>query len=102
MMHEFGSVQQFLEDFDRGALDKMKIAKKKRDFAASADKRAIYRRNMELMDLVSGVRPAPSEFKLTTGKPDKAAFGKFCHELLFKSITNTLDEWFEPFERAAA
>jgi 5'-3' exonuclease len=57
---------------------------------ASPEGRALFQRNVKLMDLRLSRKPAPGEMVIRDGKADIAAFELFCHRMAFRSI---LAEW---------
>lgn len=59
--------------------------------------RLLYRRNFQLMQLLSVAPPAKSDLEVIPGKFDKAAFADACGELSFVSIIKKLDDFIQPF-----
>ncbi len=96
-INTYGSVAAFMNQCADKTIDINKLPKKLRDFATSDEKQDLFRRNMRLMDLGTTERPAPINLKLEPGALDVPAFGKFCEQFLFNSITTKLDDWCAPF-----
>jgi 5'-3' exonuclease len=96
LMNTYGCVDNFFKDYEEGVIDKRRLTKKIRDFAESAEKRAIFERNMMLMDLHSALAPKPQNLKLTHSVVYPEAFYDLCEELMFKSIVTSYT-WIEPF-----
>lgn len=91
----YGSVGEFLNRSIDGSLPK--LPKKFADFADSAEKQAIYRRNIRLMDLrTPNIAPPPVNLTVNKGRFDKAGFEDFAKRWLFQSILND-NEWCKPF-----
>lgn len=95
----YGSVTSFLNQAMDGSLPE--LPKKFRDFAESTEKQEIFHRNMKLMDLASPDIPAPLGLKVDQGALNVDEFAGFCEELIFNSIISDLNNWCEPFEKAA-
>ncbi len=96
-INKYGSVAAFLNQCADKTIDIDKLPKKFRDLATSDEKQDAFRRNMRLMDLSTSERPAPVNLTLTKGQLDVPAFGTFCEQFLFNSITTKLDDWCAPF-----
>ena len=91
----YGSVGEFLNRSIDGTLPK--LPKKFADLAESAEKQAIYRRNIRLMDLrTPNIAPPPVNLTVNKGQFDKAGFDDFAKRWLFQSILND-NEWCDPF-----
>lgn len=74
-----------------------KLPKKFRDLILDESKALKFQRNIELVDLRTPARPAPINLRVDKGDPDVAKFQAFCDLLLFKSITQELDDWLRVF-----
>jgi 5'-3' exonuclease len=96
-INQYGSVAAFLNQCADKTIDITKLHKKFRDFATSDEKQDLFRRNMRLMDLSTAERPAPVNLQLVKGQLDVPAFGTFCEQFLFNSITTKLEDWCAPF-----
>jgi 5'-3' exonuclease len=94
LVRKFGSVQKFFEAVE---IDKVDVPKKLADFCGSSDKKAIFYRNLRLMDLNHPDVPKPVRPKLIQPEFNVEAFTEFCEELLFNSITSDVDTFMEPF-----
>lgn len=95
----YGSVTSFLNQAMDGSLPE--LPKKFRDFAESPEKQEIFHRNLKLMDLASPEIPAPLGLKVEKGALSIDDFAGLCEELIFRSIMSDLNNWCEPFEKAA-
>jgi len=92
---EFGSVRNFWAKCDSGEF----VPKKKAHIKlASPEGRAIFGRNLRLMQLMKVPKPAKEAITLTPGKFDKDKFADVCGELAFASILKNLDVFTKPFE----
>lgn len=96
-INKYGSVAAFLNQCADKTIDIDKLPKKFRELATNDDKQDLFRRNMRLMDLSTAERPIPINLALISGKLDVPAFGTFCEQFLFNSITTKLDDWCAPF-----
>lgn len=65
--------------------------------AWSGQGRLIYKRNLQLMQLLKVTPPEKSGIKLDLGKYNEAAFHDFCSELNFLSILSKFDFFVSPF-----
>lgn len=99
LVTSFGSVASFLNQAMDGSLPE--LPKKFRDFAESPEKQEIFYRNLKLMDLSSPEIPAPLGLKVEKGELALDDFAGLCEELIFHSIVSNLNNWCEPFEKAA-
>lgn len=97
ILARFSGVKHMLQEWDEyGDVDRW--PKRWRDFAADPAKRSQFDTNIELMNLRDPVsRPAPTKMKIESGQYDVRAFNDLCEELGFRTITNRLYEWLEPF-----
>lgn len=60
--------------------------------------RTIYKRNLQLMQLLRVEPPARADIQVDPGKFDKEAFAAVCAELSFNSILKNVDEFTKRFE----
>lgn len=93
----YGSFANFSNMVLDGSLDPKTLHKKYRDLAESEDKRMLFSRNLELVDLRTKLRPTPLNLTATKGVANKEAFRTFCQKLLFRSILKDFDAWLEAF-----
>lgn len=97
----YGSFANFMNmwTFEKSVADKefKKLPKKFRDLIENEAKAMAFARNMDLVDLRTAARPAPINLRVDKGEPDVAKFQHFCDLLLFKSITQELDDWLRVF-----
>ena len=97
----WGSFREFMDlwTFDKAVppAEFKKIAKKYRDLIMDESKAYAFSRNLDLVDLRSTARPAPINLRVDKGDPDAAKFQSFCDLLLFRSITQELDDWLRVF-----
>lgn len=96
-LNEFGSFTEFVNQVTFHGLDISKRPKKIRDLIEDEAKAITFARNLDLVDLRTSERPAPINFTIEKGNPSKRLFEVFCDRLLFKSMTNDLDEWIRVF-----
>ncbi len=103
----FGSVQGFFDaaaapdffDKKKGALPaELSRFRKKLIAFATPEGKAIFDRNIDLMDLRSPLIPKPERLTRTVQKLDIPAFREVCEELAFHSILKDMDAWLEPFQ----
>jgi len=80
---EFGSVKEFLKRFDAGEFKKLPAARQR---LASPEGRAVFERNLKLMDWSLSRRPEPGEVINTPAIVDVAGFETLCQRLAFASI----------------
>lgn len=73
------------------------LPKKYRDLVENEEKAIAFARNIRLMDLKTPLRPAPINLTVTKGEPNLNALRAFCDKLMFRSITQDLDNWVLPF-----
>lgn len=92
---EFGSVRQFWNRCDSGDF---KPTKKAHIRLCSAEGRALFGRNLRMMQLLRVAPPAKSATKIEPGKFDKGAFQDLCGELAFGSILRNVDAFCNAFE----
>lgn len=107
LIAEFGSVQRFLSMVDAGAYTPKKrksknaTSKHPEEVLASPEGRAIYERNIKLMDLL--MVPVPDGDKMhnfnTSYDPD--GFRTICTKLAFISILKDFDNFVRPFKQRA-
>lgn len=107
LVAEFGSVREFLDLVDRGKYApkqrRSKTAKTKHpeEVLASPEGRAIYERNLKLMDLLSVPYPEPDQAHTFKTQFDPVGFRTICEKLAFVSILKDFDNFVMPFERRA-
>lgn len=94
LVRRFGSVKGF---FDAVEIDKVKVPKKLSDFCSSADKRGIFYRNLQLMDLAHPDIPKPTGLIVDNKPRDAEAFEDFCGEFAFMSMRKDMPGWLAPF-----
>lgn len=96
MLAEWKDIHRFFEAVDAGthtpAVRKSKTAASlhPEQLLASPEGRAIFERNVKLMDLTLARKPERGEIVVKEAAPDVQAFEIFCHRLAFRSI---LAEW---------
>lgn len=97
LVNAYGSVTDFLNR----AIEEpgLNLPKKFADLASSNEKQDAFLRNLRLMDLNHGSIPAPKDLRVDHGALDQDAFGEFCSDLLFRSISRDLAGWLQPFRR---
>ncbi|CAO3459975.1 hypothetical protein [Azospirillum argentinense] len=113
ILSRFGSVNSLCNLWIEGRIDAVtgvvagvdpaafKCSAKVRDFLDETKPgRAIFARNLRLIDLNTRERPAPYGPKLVKGRFDRAAFTDICDRFAFKSILKEFDAWVEPFDPA--
>lgn len=93
----YGSVGSFFNQIADKSLDPKSLPKKLRDFAEMDEKHDIFRRNMQLMDLMTHERPEMINPKITSQPINFTGFEQLCRELAFNRIVNDMDTWLEPF-----
>jgi len=96
-LNEYGSMANFSNGILDKSIDPKKLHKKYQALAESDEKMLAFRRNLELVDLHTSVRPAPINLRVDKGEPDYEKLRAFCDILLFKSITQEFDEWIRVF-----
>lgn len=94
----YGSFASFTNQviFEK-TIDHKKLPKKFRDLIDDEQKAIAHARNIKLMDLRTPARPKPQNLVVDKGTPDREKFERFCEILLFKSITQELDDWLRVF-----
>ena len=92
---EFGSVTAFWKQVDEG---KLKPAKKALQGLASPTGRALFKRNLALMQLLRAPTPAPADQIVYPSGYNREAFLAECQNLNFLSITARIDAFLAPFE----
>jgi 5'-3' exonuclease len=98
LVRKFGSVTNFLNRYIEGEFSDEKLPAKLKDFAESAEKQSLFRRNMDLMDLLSDKIPEPEGLKITKGELNQEEFLKLCDQFAFKKIRDNIDDWLAPFK----
>jgi 5'-3' exonuclease len=92
---EFGSVRKFWQRCDSGDF----VPKYKHHAnLASKEGRAIFARNLRLMQLLKVEKPSPNDMRVVTGKLDVDKFTEVCEELAFRSITKDVSAWVHAFK----
>lgn len=101
---EWGSVGNFFKAVDAGTYTP-KVRKDPKaktphpeQALASPEGRALFLRNLKLMQLMRVEAPKREDLLNIPGHPDKQAFRELCEELSFSSIVREMDSFFEPFE----
>lgn len=69
---------------------------------ASPEGRAIFARNMKLMDLRNAPRPDKEGLQITKGSFDAEGFAEFCHRMGFLSITRDFERFIAVFKERAS
>ncbi|WKZ86254.1 5'-3' exonuclease [Ralstonia pickettii] len=80
---QFGTVREFWRRVDSGEFTLKYVAHKN---LASPEGRAIFARNLKLMQLLKVQKPAKEDMRVEIGKVDDEAFQALCEELAFSSI----------------
>lgn len=94
---EFGSVRRFWQAVDSGlCAPRYKHLQR----LASAEGRAIFRRNFRLMQLLRVEKPNPADVKVDKGQLNREKFEDVLLELGFSSIYNRVDQFIKPFGAA--
>jgi 5'-3' exonuclease len=97
-INQYGSFANFLNmAILEKSIDLKKLPKKLRNLVEDEEKGIIFKRNIDLMDLRTPVRPAPLNLVVDKGNPSYEKFHQFCELLLFKSITQELADWLRVF-----
>lgn len=99
ILARFKSVEEFFRQVDTGELVPKLVIHKN---LASEQGRAIYRRNMTLMDLKNAQKPQPSATKITPGKYNEQGLKAMFERLAFQSILGHWDIWVAPFKARSA
>jgi DNA polymerase-1 len=92
------SVHKFFAAVDAGTHTLAKRGKSAKSLhpeqiLASPEGRALFDRNLRLMDLRCARMPEPGECITNPGKPNPEAFGLFCKKLAFASILREMDSF---------
>lgn len=93
----YDSVANFKNAYLDGTLDQKKLPKKFRDLCDDENKLVAFGLNIDLMDLKSKRRPKPEGMTVTAGATDIQRFREFCDRLMFRSITQDLENWLGVF-----
>ena len=93
---EFGSVRNFWKKCDSGEYTPTRKALIK---LASPEGRAIFGRNLRMMQLMKVQKPNKEDVELRPGKFDKEKFADLCGSLAFGSILKNLDVFTKPFQQ---
>lgn len=105
LLAEFGSVQRFLSMVDAGTYtpkkrkSKSATSKHPEEVLASPEGRAIYERNIKLMDLLKVPAPDPAKMHKFNRFFDPDGFKAICTKLAFISILKDFNNFVRPFER---
>jgi 5'-3' exonuclease len=91
----FGSVRNFWQQCADGSY---KPTKKALISLYEGEGRALYRRNVQMMQLLKVTKPAPEAVEVRKGAFDKDKFHDLCAELAFSSITKNIDHFTQPFQ----
>lgn len=100
---EHGDVREFFRRIDAGEYTPKKRASKTatsphpEEFLASPEGRAIFERNVKLMDLRQSRRPEKGEVIINQGHPDPERFLLICERLAFASILNKRHQFLATF-----
>lgn len=94
LVREFGTVKGF---FDAVEIHGAKVPKKLADFCSSTEKRGLFYRNLQLMDLAHPDIPAAQGMLIDKKTMDKDKFFDFCGEYAFNSLLTDFDNWLAPF-----
>ncbi|MEO9387203.1 hypothetical protein [Chromobacterium phragmitis] len=94
---DHNSVEQFLAKVDAGEHPLKYVYEKN---LASPEGRAIFERNMKLMNLLDAPRPLNENLQIIKRPLDRDGFYDFCCRFNFLSILNDFDRFIQPFERA--
>lgn len=97
-LQTYGSVANFTNSciLDK-TIDLAKLPKKYRALVEDENKAITFAANIKLMDLKTRHRPAPINLRVTKGDPDINKLRAFCDRLLFRSITQDLNNWSSVF-----
>lgn len=87
---EFGSVRNFWKQVESGAFEPKKKAHIN---LATGPGRELYKRNLQLMQLMRVTPPKKEDITLDKGLFDRDAFAGICEELAFVSILKNMDEF---------
>lgn len=93
---EFGGVRQFWNAVDNGTF---KPKKKAHINLASAEGRQAFKRNLQIMQLISPRTPPRADIKFDPGKLDEKAFLEFCQDHSFLSIQKDFEGFIAPFRK---
>lgn len=96
---EFGSVRKFWHRCDSGEFVPKKKAHQR---LASPEGRAVFGRNLRLMQLLKVAAPNPKDVNVVQGKLDIDKFAEVCEELAFASILRNVENFCKPFARRSA
>lgn len=107
LLAEFGGVQRFLSMVDTGAYtpkkrkSKKAVSKHPEEVLASPEGRAIYERNIKLMDLLRVPVPDPVKMHKFNQSFDPEGFRVICTRLAFISILKDFNNFVRPFGQRA-
>lgn len=92
-----GSMEAFYAEVEAGRVD---LKKKTLNSLASAEGRAIFARNMKLMDLASAPPLSAQEIVITREPLDSVVFGDWAEHFAFTAVLKHVGEFLAPFEHA--
>ncbi|AET95188.1 5'-3' exonuclease (plasmid) [Burkholderia sp. YI23] len=92
-----GSMDAFYAHAEAGKVD---LKKKTLNSLASAEGRAIFARNMKLMDLAAAPKLTESEIVVSREPVDHIVFTDWAEHFSFSSILRNVGEFISPFERS--
>ncbi len=95
LLATFGSVSNFWQQCADGTY---KPTKKALISLYEGEGRALYRRNVQMMQLLKVAKPEKEAVQVTKGALDKDKFHDLCAELAFSSITKNIDHFIKPFQ----
>lgn len=93
ILAQFETVDNFFVDVDHGGFTPKYVIHKN---LASEEGRAIFRRNMQLMDLRNRSSMPPGDMNITKPAFSRQNFEFFCSKLAFRSILKDLDGFLQP------
>lgn len=96
-LNTYGSFDNFFQQVSFGQIDIKSLPKKYRDLVEDEQKALNFSMNLKLMDLRTTARPDPINLVVNNGTPDIKKFREFCDLLLFRSITEQLENWVSVF-----
>lgn len=94
---QFKTVEEFFRRVDSGEyVPKKKVEQRFGDI--NGEGRAIFERNVKLMNLLDVPKPNPQDVIYTEPQFDKEKFKMICERMNFMSILNNFDNFIRPFE----
>jgi 5'-3' exonuclease len=100
-METWGSWANFSNGCLDGTINVEALPKHYRALAESEDKRMVFARNLDLMDLRTRRRPDPVNLTIDKGTPSTETFRLFCQKLVFRSFLKEYDNWVSVFPALA-